>query len=69
MLTVRDNGCGPGPAPLAADGARHGLRLLRERAAYLGGRLSIAAAPQPPGTVLTLTLPRPARAGAALSAA
>lgn len=69
MLTVRDNGRGPGPAPLAPDGAHHGLRLLRERAAYLGGRLSIAAAPQPPGTTLTLTLPRPARANAALSAA
>jgi signal transduction histidine kinase len=64
MLTVRDNGVGIGPEPLAAAiGAGpdrpHGLRTLRERAAYLGGRLSVAPAPQgEPGTVLTLTLPR-----------
>jgi signal transduction histidine kinase len=70
MLTVRDNGVGPGPAPLAAGGGRHGLRLLRERAAYLGGRLSIAAAPQQQGTALTLILPRQAgAAGGAVSAA
>jgi signal transduction histidine kinase len=66
MLTVRDNGVGPGPAPLAADSGHHGLRLLRERAAFLGGQLSIAAAPQQQGTALTLILPR--QAGAALSA-
>jgi signal transduction histidine kinase len=70
MLTVRDNGIGPGPAPLAQDGGGHGLRLLRERAAYLGGRLSVEQAPQQPGTALTLILPHPANAaGAALSAA
>jgi signal transduction histidine kinase len=68
MLTVRDNGVGPGAAPLSAEGGRHGLRLLRERAAYLGGQLSIGPAPQQPGTALTLVLPRAAGA-AALSAA
>ncbi len=69
MLTVRDNGVGIGPAPLAAGaGERHGLRTLRERAAYLGGRLSVAPGPQR-GTVLTLILPRADSAGDALSAA
>jgi signal transduction histidine kinase len=68
MLTVRDNGVGLGTAPpLAAGSGHHGLRLLRERAAYLGGRLSIAPAPQQPGAALTLVLPR--QEGAALSAA
>ena len=71
MLTVRDNGVGIGPAPLAAAaGERHGLRTLRERAAYLGGRLSVGPAPQAPhGTVLTLILPRSERGDDALSAA
>jgi signal transduction histidine kinase len=75
MLTVRDNGVGIGPAPLApAASDRHGLRTLRERAAYLGGRLTVAPAPQArtqsqPGTVLTLILPRSEPAGDALSAA
>ncbi|MES2758938.1 MAG: ATP-binding protein [Pseudomonadota bacterium] len=59
MLTVRDNGAGIGVAPLSQ--ARHGLRTLRERAAYLGGTFS--AAPGPQGTVLTLILPRGAGAG------
>jgi signal transduction histidine kinase len=68
MLTVRDNGVGPGTAPLSPDSGHHGLRLLRERAAYLGGQLSITAAPQQQGTALTLILPRRA-AGAALNAA
>jgi signal transduction histidine kinase len=71
MLTVRDNGIGIGPAPLTAGaGERHGLRMLRERAAYLGGRLSVGPAPQAPhGTVLTLVLPRQASEDGALSAA
>jgi signal transduction histidine kinase len=71
MLTVRDNGVGIGPAPLApAAGERHGLRALRERAAYLGGRLSVAPPPQTPhGTVLTMVLPRGEPDGGALSAA
>ncbi|MBC7456485.1 MAG: histidine kinase [Massilia sp.] len=62
-LTVRDNGVGIGPAPLAAAvGLCHGLRTLRERAAYLGGELSVSTAPHAHGTVLTLTLPGSARA-------
>jgi signal transduction histidine kinase len=71
MLTVRDNGVGIGPAPLAAGaGDHHGLRALRERAAYLGGRLSVAPAAQAPhGTVLTLILPKRGCEGDALSAA
>jgi signal transduction histidine kinase len=60
MLTVRDNGVGIGQLPLAVDCQHHGLRLLRERAAYLGGTLAVASAPQQPGTTLTLILPRDA---------
>jgi signal transduction histidine kinase len=70
MLTVRDNGVGVAPAPLAlAAGERHGLRTLRERAAYLGGRLTVAQAQGEPGTVLTMILPRSDSADHALSAA
>lgn len=56
MLTVRDNGIGPASRP---DDARHchGLRMLRERARYLGGELTLAPAPQQ-GTLLTVVLPR-----------
>lgn len=64
MLTVRDNGIGPagaGSAPLS----RHGLRLLRARALFLGGALHIGAGPGG-GTVLTMTLPK---GGAGVSAA
>ena len=55
MLTVRDNGIGPG----AASGSMscHGLRLLRERARQLGGTLTIGPGPEG-GTALTLVLPR-----------
>jgi signal transduction histidine kinase len=56
MLTVRDNGVGPGDQA-SAPGPRHGLRLLRERARYLGGRLSVSALPAG-GTALAITLPR-----------
>lgn len=56
MLTVRDNGVGPGPIGTAPDNC-HGLRMLRERALYLGGSLTLAAAPGK-GTLLTFTLPR-----------
>ena len=60
MLTVRDNGVGIGPAPLGSGaGPCHGLRTLRERAAYLGGELSVSAAPHARGTVLSLILPLP----------
>jgi signal transduction histidine kinase len=56
MLTVRDNGVGPGPVQRPPQGC-HGLRMLRERAAYLGGALTVGAAGQR-GTVLTVTLPK-----------
>lgn len=56
MLTVRDNGIGPGNYDEMAH-ACHGLRLLRERARYLGGALTVAPAPEK-GTALTMTLPR-----------
>ena len=74
MLTVRDNGVGIAPEAQALAAAcgpddRHGLRILRERAAYLGGRFSVGPAlagqaGQRPahGTVLTLVLPRGASA-------
>ncbi|NHZ87547.1 histidine kinase [Massilia sp. CCM 8733] len=58
MLTVRDNGVGPGEKPGESSGC-HGLRLLRERARYLGGALSVMPARER-GTVMTLTLPKAA---------
>ncbi|RJG14937.1 sensor histidine kinase [Massilia cavernae] len=56
MVTVRDNGIGPAGADLAST-SRHGLRLLRERARYLGGAMLLRAG-EGRGTVLQLTLPR-----------
>ena len=58
MLTVKDNGLGPNGH--SGDG-KHGLRLLRERAAYLGGTLTLAAGTER-GAVLTVVLPKPAAA-------
>jgi signal transduction histidine kinase len=56
MLTVRDNGIGPArAAPPSRD--CHGLRLLAERAHYLGGRMTLAPAPGR-GSALIVTLPR-----------
>jgi len=55
MLTVRDNGVGPGDAS-DGDLSRHGLRLLRERARQLGGTLTLGPAHEG-GTALTLVLP------------
>jgi signal transduction histidine kinase len=63
MLTVRDNGVGPGSADLA-DPSCHGLRLLRERALYLGGQLTLRAQP-PAGSALSIVLPRSAGLNAA----
>lgn len=57
MLTVRDNGIGPGAAVNAEQASCHGLRLLRERAAYLGGALRLSAA-ESRGSVLTVVLPK-----------
>lgn len=56
MLTVRDNGVGPGDCA-GTSTSSHGLRLLRERARQLGGRLTIGPGPEG-GTALTLVLPR-----------
>jgi signal transduction histidine kinase len=60
MLTVRDNGTGPGDA-VSESMSCHGLRLLRERALALGGTLTLAAG-QPGGAVLTLVIPKTAQA-------
>ena len=57
MLTVRDNGIGPGAAVVAEPGNCHGLRLLRERAAWLGGALRLAPADSR-GAALTVILPK-----------
>lgn len=57
MLTVKDNGIGPGAHTVNCPD-KHGLRLLRERAAYLGGTLTMASGPEG-GTVLTVVLPKP----------
>ena len=55
-LTVRDNGVGPVGYD-ATTTQCHGLRLLRERASYLGGALRIAPAAGQ-GTLLSMTLPK-----------
>jgi signal transduction histidine kinase len=59
MLTVKDNGVGPGAHTIGRKD-KHGLRLLRERAAYLGGTLSLSAGPTG-GTLLTVVLPKQAQ--------
>lgn len=63
MLTVRDNGIGAAAAATAPLTC-HGLRLLRERALFLGGALHIGAGASG-GTVLTMTLPKDAGLSAA----
>ena len=60
MLTVRDNGTGPGHAHLGMKD-RHGLRMLRARAQHLGGVLWFGAAPEA-GAMLRMTLPLAAQA-------
>ena len=61
MLTIRDNGAG---LPKNAQGdsvlestSCHGLRLLRERARFLGGTLELGAG-ESGGAVLRMTLPK-----------
>ena len=56
MLTVRDNGAGSDDYDCKASDC-HGLRLLRARARYLGGRLDVHALPEC-GTALAIMLPR-----------
>jgi signal transduction histidine kinase len=55
MLTVIDNGSGPGATQISARD-RHGLRMLQARAAHLGGTLIFGAAPAG-GAMLRMTLP------------
>ena len=68
MLTVRDNGAGPRAAISAEPASCHGLRLLRERAAWLGGELRLAPA-EGKGTVLTVVLPKQVAASSGASPA
>lgn len=56
MLTVRDNGVGAGEFDQRATDC-HGLRLLGERAHYLGGTMTLSPAPGG-GSALTIILPR-----------
>ena len=56
MLTVRDDGVGPGDDAMGASD-RHGLRLLRERARTLGGNLTLVRT-ENGGAMLQMTLPR-----------
>ncbi|SFD09643.1 sensor histidine kinase [Massilia yuzhufengensis] len=58
MLTVRDNGAGlAGNDKVFDSNACHGLRLLRERARFLGGSLELAAH-EAGGAALRVTLPK-----------
>ncbi|MES2348880.1 MAG: ATP-binding protein [Pseudomonadota bacterium] len=60
MLTVKDNGIGlPGPvaAVLGQVSGKFGLRMARERAAYLGGTLTLASGAER-GVTLTMILPK-----------
>ncbi len=57
MLTVKDNGVGLDGAPPVLAG-KFGLRMARERAAYLGGTLTLNGTPGG-GATLTITLPKP----------
>ena len=64
MLTVKDNGVrlsGPALAAQHNPPGKFGLRMARERAAYLGGTLTLAAGPER-GVTLTMILPKPAPA-------
>lgn len=56
MLTVRDDGAGPCDDALSKPTC-HGLRLLRERARFHGGDLTLSRA-DTGGAILQMTLPR-----------
>jgi signal transduction histidine kinase len=60
MLTVKDDGVGltVHTDVIGADSAKHGLRVLRERALYLGGTLTLSS--DGGGAILTVILPKPA---------
>jgi signal transduction histidine kinase len=55
MLTIVDNGVGPGDAHIDMRD-HHGLRMLRARAGHLGGTLAFGPGPQG-GTMLRMMLP------------
>jgi signal transduction histidine kinase len=57
MLTVIDDGVGPGNGAGTPSLSCHGLRLLRERARLLGGTLTLGPGPEG-GTALRLVLPK-----------
>ena len=58
MLTVRDNGKGLKQQEAVLESTScHGLRLLRERARFLGGSLQLGAG-ETGGAVLRMTLPK-----------
>ncbi|MGI4721301.1 MAG: sensor histidine kinase [Janthinobacterium lividum] len=57
MLTVRDNGSGLKQKAVLESTSCHGLRLLRERARFLGGSLQLGAG-ETGGAVLRMTLPK-----------
>lgn len=56
ILTIRDNGIGIAPERLT-NVMTHGLRGMRERAAYLGGSVKVAGAPGS-GTTIVATIPK-----------
>jgi signal transduction histidine kinase len=56
MLTIRDDGVGPGAD--VASPTCHGLRMLRERARVLQGTLTLGPGPDCKGTALTLVFPK-----------
>ncbi len=57
MLTVRDDGTGMAASAQPESPECHGLRLLRERARALGGRVTLTPV-EGGGTALTMVLPR-----------
>ena len=59
MLTVKDNGVGLS-GPTVAEPGKFGLRMARERAAYLGGTLTLSTGAGR-GLTLTMILPKPAK--------
>lgn len=61
MLTVRDDGVGLREWPTLEASGSHSLRLLRERARFLGGTLELCAGADG-GAVLRMTLPKQAPA-------
>jgi len=60
VLTVKDDGVGLGQAAVAEEDwqQHHGLRMIRERAIFLGGSLSLTANGSQ-GAMLTVSLPKP----------